>query len=155
MVVSGRGAPLRPDRIFAWNCWWFVGSSLFAWSRRHNNFEPVRFDQHRTYLLALEPSDIGLFAWARGHVFGCMGASSVRGRSFTIASLNLGLLIERSERPSIAWLGWSAAVALVALVSGIGALHAGIRTPLFCVLSHARYILFTCAICNLLVRPRH
>src|SRR5258708_39765566 len=86
MVVYGRGAPLRPDRIFAWNCWWFVGSLLFAWSRRHNNFEPVRFDQHRTYLLALEPSDIGLFAWARGHALGGMGASSVRGRRFTIAS---------------------------------------------------------------------
>src|SRR3984893_19238319 len=100
MVDFGRGAPLRPDRIFAWNGWCFVGSSLFAWSRRHNNFEPVRFDQHRTCLLALEPSDIGLFAWARGHVFGCMGASSVRGRSFTIASPE-PRLSHRAERASL------------------------------------------------------
>ncbi len=48
-----------------------------------------------------------------------------------LQALNLGFLIERSERPSIAWIGWSAAAALVALVSGIGALHAGIRNAAF------------------------
>ena len=53
-----------------------------------------------------------------------------------LQALNLGFLIERSERPSVAWIGWSAAAALVALVSGIGALRAGIRNAAFlCALS--------------------
>jgi putative ABC transport system permease protein len=48
-----------------------------------------------------------------------------------LQALNLGFLIERSERPSVAWIGWSAAAALVALVSAIGALRAGIRNAAF------------------------
>jgi putative ABC transport system permease protein len=53
-----------------------------------------------------------------------------------LQALNLGFLIERSERPSMAWIGWSAVAALVALVSGIGALRAGIRNAAFlCALS--------------------
>ncbi len=53
-----------------------------------------------------------------------------------LQALNLGFLIERSERPSLVWIGWSAAAALVALVSAIGALRAGIRNAAFlCALS--------------------
>ena len=53
-----------------------------------------------------------------------------------LQALNLGFLIERSERPSPVWIGWSAAAALVALVSAIGALRAGIRDAAFlCALS--------------------
>jgi putative ABC transport system permease protein len=53
-----------------------------------------------------------------------------------LQALNLGFLVERSERPSIAWIGWSTAAALVALVSGICALRAGIRNAAFlCALS--------------------
>jgi putative ABC transport system permease protein len=48
-----------------------------------------------------------------------------------LQALNLGFLIERSERPSLVWIGWSAAAALVALVSAIGALRAGIRNAAF------------------------
>jgi len=53
-----------------------------------------------------------------------------------LQALNLGFLIERSERPSLVWIGWSTAAALVALVSAIGALRAGIRDAAFlCALS--------------------
>jgi putative ABC transport system permease protein len=53
-----------------------------------------------------------------------------------VQALNLGFLIERSERPSLVWLGWSAAAALIALLSAIGALRAGIRNAAFlCALS--------------------
>jgi putative ABC transport system permease protein len=53
-----------------------------------------------------------------------------------LQALNLGFLIERSERPSAVWIGWSAVAALVALISGIGALRAGIRNVAFlCALS--------------------
>ena len=53
-----------------------------------------------------------------------------------LQALNLGFLIERSERPSLVWIGWSAAAALVALVSAIGALRVGIRNAAFlCALS--------------------
>jgi putative ABC transport system permease protein len=53
-----------------------------------------------------------------------------------LQALNLGLLIERSERPSVTWIGWSAAAALTALVSGIGAVRGGIRNAaFFCALS--------------------
>ncbi len=53
-----------------------------------------------------------------------------------LQALNLGFLIERSERPSLVWIGWSAAAALVALVSAIGALRAAIRNAAFlCALS--------------------
>jgi putative ABC transport system permease protein len=53
-----------------------------------------------------------------------------------LQALNLGFLIERSERPSPVWIGWSAAAALVALVSAIGALRVGIRDAAFlCALS--------------------
>jgi putative ABC transport system permease protein len=53
-----------------------------------------------------------------------------------LQALNLGFLIERSERPSLVWLGWSAAAALIALLSAIGALRAGIRNAAFlCALS--------------------
>jgi putative ABC transport system permease protein len=48
-----------------------------------------------------------------------------------LQALNLGFLIERSERPSLVWIGWSTAAALVALVSAIGALRAGIRNAAF------------------------
>jgi putative ABC transport system permease protein len=48
-----------------------------------------------------------------------------------LQALNLGFLIERSDRPSVSWIGWSAAAALIALVSGIGALRAGIRNAAF------------------------
>jgi putative ABC transport system permease protein len=53
-----------------------------------------------------------------------------------LQALNLGFLIERSERPSLVWISWSAAAALIALVSAIGALRAGIRNAAFlCALS--------------------
>ncbi len=53
-----------------------------------------------------------------------------------LRALNLGLLIERSERPSSAWIGWSAAASIVALASGALALRGGIRPAAFlCALS--------------------
>ena len=53
-----------------------------------------------------------------------------------LQALNLGFLIERSERPAWSWIGWSAAAALLALVSGTAALRAGIRNAAFiCALS--------------------
>jgi putative ABC transport system permease protein len=57
-----------------------------------------------------------------------------------LQALNLGFLIERSERPSIAWIAGSAAAALVALVSGVAALRSGIR-----------YAAFLCALSTLLI----
>jgi putative ABC transport system permease protein len=64
-----------------------------------------------------------------------MPAQSAVGVS-PLQALNLGFLIERSERPSLVWLGWSAAAALIALLSAIGALRAGIRNAAFlCALS--------------------
>jgi putative ABC transport system permease protein len=53
-----------------------------------------------------------------------------------LQALNLGFLIEESERPSVNWIGSSVVAALVALVSGIGALGTGIRNAAFlCALS--------------------
>jgi putative ABC transport system permease protein len=53
-----------------------------------------------------------------------------------LQALNLGYLIERSERPASSWIGWSVAAALVAFISGIAALHGGIRNAAFlCALS--------------------
>jgi putative ABC transport system permease protein len=53
-----------------------------------------------------------------------------------LQALNLGFLIERSARPALSWIGWSAAAALAALVSGVAALRGGIRNAAFlCALS--------------------
>jgi putative ABC transport system permease protein len=53
-----------------------------------------------------------------------------------LQALNLGFLIERSERPSVTWICSSIVAALIALVSGIGALRTGIRNAAFlCALS--------------------
>jgi putative ABC transport system permease protein len=57
-------------------------------------------------------------------------------RASPLKALNLGFLIERSERPAFAFLGWSALAAIVALTSAMTALRGGIRHAAFlCALS--------------------
>jgi putative ABC transport system permease protein len=53
-----------------------------------------------------------------------------------LQSLTFGFLIERSEQPTLFWIAWSAATALVALASAIAALRWGVRNAaFFCALS--------------------
>ena len=62
-------------------------------------------------------------------------AQSAAGAS-PLQALNVGLLIERSERPALSWVGWSVTAFLVAFASGMAALLGGIRQAAFlCALS--------------------
>jgi putative ABC transport system permease protein len=88
-----------------------------------------------TYLPWIQVALVFLLGLAATFLGAWVPAQSAVGVS-PLQALNFGFLIERSQRPSIAWIGWSAAAALVALVSGIGALRAGIRNAAFlCALS--------------------
>src|SRR5260221_582551 len=88
-----------------------------------------------TYLPCGQVMLVFFFGLAATLLGAWMPAQSAVGVS-PLQALNLGFLIERSERPSLVWLGWSAAAALIALLSAIGALRAGIRNAAFlCALS--------------------
>jgi putative ABC transport system permease protein len=72
-------------------------------------------------------------------LLGAWMPSRAAARVPALEALNLGFLIERSARPGLSWIGWSAAVAGIAFASGTVALHAGIRL--------AAFLCALCALC--------